>query len=93
MNGKECCTYIPNNSEEIHDVAEEIRRVAARYDYNKGWDLGSWLKEMFGGWGAWILHILFIGLMIFVAIVIVACMKVIIGACVRKFYSYNNGGA
>ena len=34
--GKECCIYIPENSEEIHDVAQQIRRIAVRYhDNNK----------------------------------------------------------
>ena len=33
---KKCCTYIPDNTEEIHDVAQQIRRIAVRYhDYNK----------------------------------------------------------
>ena len=44
------------------------------------------MKEMFGGWGAWILHVLFIGLMILIAaIVIIACIKAVIGVCMRRF--------
>jgi len=71
-------------------------------DYNKGKNFGSWLEKMFGGWGAWILHILFVGLMIFIAIVvIIACLRAVIGVCVclcvcvreKICHSNNNVGA
>ena len=87
VTGSECCTYIPDNSEEIDNLAGRIKAEGAKYhDYNRGWNFGSWLEKMFGGWGAWILHILFIGLMIFVTIVvIIMCIGVIIGVYERKF--------
>ena len=51
--GSECCTYIPDNSEKTDNLAVKIRAEGAKYhDYNKGWEFWSWLKEMFGRWGA-----------------------------------------
>ena len=70
------------------DLAEHARKVAAEYhDYFKEEGSRSWLMGVFGGWGTWILHILIVGLMIFSVIVIMACIKVMIGVCVcvRKF--------
>ena len=50
--GKECCTYIPDNSEKIHDLAGHIRKEATKYhDYSPGWKIGAWLQGLFGGWG------------------------------------------
>ena len=65
-------------------MVQHERKVAAKYhDYFKKGGFGSSLKGVFGGWGTWILHILLIGLMIFAAIVvIITCIKVIIGVCV-----------
>ena len=69
-------------------MVQHVRKVAAKHhDYFKEGGFGSWLKGVFGGWGTWILHILIVGLMIFSAIVIMACIKVIIGVCVcEKIY-------
>ena len=93
--GSECCTYIPNNSEEIDNLAGKIKAEGAKYhDSNKGWNFESSLDKMFGGWGAWMLHILFIGLIMFIAIVvIIACIRAIIGVCEKICHSNNNGGA
>ena len=93
--GSECCTEIPNNSEEIDNLAGKIKAEGAKYhDSNKGWNFGSSLDKMFGGWGAWMLHILFIGLIMFIAIVvIIACIRAIIGVCEKICHSNNNGGA
>ena len=34
--GKECCTYIPDNSEKIQDVVQHVRKGASKYhDYIK----------------------------------------------------------
>jgi hypothetical protein len=48
--GAECCTYIPDNSEEITDLIQKIRTEGAKYhDYNPD-DLGlvMWLSSSFG---------------------------------------------
>ena len=42
--GSKCCTYIPDNSEEIDDLAGRIKEDGAKYrDYHKGWNFGSWM--------------------------------------------------
>ena len=49
--GAECCTYIPDNSEEIDNLANKIKAEGANYhNFNKGWSMGSWLMGIFGRW-------------------------------------------
>ena len=93
--GSECCTYIHDNSEEIDDLGGKIKAEGAKYDYKKGWNFGSWLEKMFGGWGTWILHTLLVGCMIFVtAVVIIACIRAINRCvCEKICHSDNDGGA
>ncbi len=52
----ECCTYIPDHSEEITDLIQKIRTEGAKYhDYNPD-DLGlvMWLSSTFGTWGSFL---------------------------------------
>ena len=78
--------HIPDNSEDIHDLAGHIRKEAAKYhNYNPGWKFGTWLQGLFGGWGGTILRFLLTGLAVLLGIfIILSVIKAAIMAGLRK---------
>uniref|UniRef100_UPI00358FB7CE endogenous retrovirus group 3 member 1 Env polyprotein-like n=1 Tax=Myxine glutinosa TaxID=7769 RepID=UPI00358FB7CE len=83
--GTDCCTYIPDNSGDIYNIANTIRREGAKYhDYVKGGAF-AWLENTLGGVAAEILQYLFIGLVVILAIVlVVACLKTLVTVGLNK---------
>ncbi len=83
--GTDCCTYIPDNSEEIYNIADTIRQEGARYhDYVKGGAF-AWLGNTFGGVAAKTLQYLFVALVVILAIVlVVACLKALVTICLNE---------
>uniref|UniRef100_A0A8C4PW96 Uncharacterized protein n=1 Tax=Eptatretus burgeri TaxID=7764 RepID=A0A8C4PW96_EPTBU len=87
---KECCTYIPDNSEKIHDRVNYIRKEASKYNNYaaSSESIGSWLKGIFGGWGGTILRLLItILFIIVVAFILLMLFKVIVQKAIGKCFS------
>lgn len=49
--GKECCTYIPDNSEIIYDWSEHIKKEAAKAKQANNWHMWSSFKNIFENLG------------------------------------------
>uniref|UniRef100_UPI00358E847C endogenous retrovirus group V member 2 Env polyprotein-like isoform X2 n=1 Tax=Myxine glutinosa TaxID=7769 RepID=UPI00358E847C len=82
--GTDCCTYIPDNSGDVYNIADTIRQEGARYDYVKGGAF-AWLENTFGGVAAKILQYLFVELVVILAIVlVVACLKTLVTVGLNK---------
>ena len=48
----ECCTYIPDNSEQITNIADKIKQEGAKFHrYFTKDGLYSWFEGIFRGWG------------------------------------------
>jgi len=48
----ECCTYIPDNSEQIASIADKMKQEGAKFDdYFTKDRLYSWFEWIFGEWG------------------------------------------
>ncbi|KAK6479265.1 endogenous retrovirus group PABLB member 1 Env polyprotein-like [Huso huso] len=63
--GTECCTYIPDNEEQIHDLTEHIRKeVTKLHQTPSSW--GAWLSGLLGDLGTTMVQ----GLLFFFGIVI-----------------------
>ena len=82
--GSECCTYIPDDSENITPLADHIRRVAKTiqdegnqyHNYNPP----GWLGQWFGSWGSYLMH----GLIVLIVIVIACCIcMALLNACCK----------
>lgn len=79
--GTECCTYIPDSSENITDIVSHIKKQVEELQQNKYTPVwwSSWMK----GWGAWFMHILVIVIAILVAFCVgLQITKVCIARCV-----------
>ncbi|XP_034143304.1 syncytin-1-like [Esox lucius] len=77
--GTECCTYIPDNSEELTDLAGKIREEGAKYNNYNPDDLGfsTWLSSTFGKLGGslltMIMPVVVVVLVFFILITLAKC--------------------
>lgn len=78
--GSECCTYIPDTSENITNLVSHIRKEVRKLTHPTPFP--SWLTSWLGGWGQWFMHGLIIVIVICVIIWIVfQFMKICIMRC------------
>ena len=69
--GKECCTYIPDNSKEIQDLSKHIRKEAAKLHESDNWNLNSWFSSIFSSLGSTVIHSLLILVVVFTVVYLV----------------------
>jgi len=87
----ECCTYVPNNSEQITNIADKIKQEGAKFDnYFTKDGLYSWFEGIFGGWGTTLLHWIFVGLLwIIIVVVLVRCATITLPALIVSCLKRN----
>ncbi|KAK6469000.1 syncytin-2-like [Huso huso] len=78
--GEHCCTYIPDISENMTDVANQLNRLRSAImeeEHGKeGWEPFAWVKTLLGTWGSTLFHWVIYGLVVLLVLVLVlACVK------------------
>ncbi|KAK6489536.1 hypothetical protein HHUSO_G6354 [Huso huso] len=78
--GEHCCTYIPDISENMTDVANQLNRLRSAImeeEHGKeGWEPFAWIKTLLGTWGSTLLHWMIYGIVVLLALVLIfACVK------------------
>ncbi|XP_025067643.1 endogenous retrovirus group PABLB member 1 Env polyprotein-like [Alligator sinensis] len=68
--GKECYTYIPDKSEEIHDLVDHIRKTTTKLHESNTWSFSSWFGSLFGSLRSTVIH----GLLILFVIILLICI-------------------
>ena len=50
--GDGCCTFVPDHSSNMTDLAEYIATVAKNNSPQPEWTSATWLESLFGSWGS-----------------------------------------
>ena len=87
----ECCTYIPDNSEQITNIADKIKQEGAKFhNYFTKDGLYSWFEGIFGGWGTTLLHWISVELLwIIIVVVLVGCATITLPALIVSCLKRN----
>uniref|UniRef100_A0AAY5KDC8 Uncharacterized protein n=1 Tax=Esox lucius TaxID=8010 RepID=A0AAY5KDC8_ESOLU len=58
--GTECCTYIPDETDGVLDLADKIREEGAKFHNYNFDDMGlmAWLSSVFGKWGTFLFKLI-----------------------------------
>lgn len=90
MFGDKCCTFIPNHTEpggnfyeamcKLSDLREELSENSRINPWSLSW-VTKWLDGTFGGWGAWII---IMGGILLIILVIIGLLGCCVFPCVRS---------
>ncbi|XP_026142039.1 uncharacterized protein LOC113117523 [Carassius auratus] len=83
MLGVSCCFYIPDNSDNISNIVDQMRESIPEPKKDDSWL--SWLSGLWGGWGTWILHtVVPIVIFIVILLLIAPCMMQCISTSIMR---------